>query len=106
MHHIVISTDLLSPLLVVVSIPLHLKFVRPRISYHIPGMLKRVGLGMVLMILALAATLAMDVAVHKRETVVCMFHGYAGNKFHRVAVSGHEPPPLYQNVYFLTSYLD
>ena len=36
-HHILISNGLLSPLLVVICIPLYLYLIRPFISYYIPG---------------------------------------------------------------------
>ncbi len=43
-RHIIVSNGLLSPLLVVIFVPLYLGLIRPHISYYIPGMLKRIGL--------------------------------------------------------------
>ena len=42
-RYILISNGLLSPLLVVICIPFYLCWIRPRILYHIPGMLRRIG---------------------------------------------------------------
>ncbi len=73
-RHVIISNGLLSPLLVVILLPLYLCLIRPRISYHIPGMFKRMGLGIILTIVSLAA---LDVVVHARYTsnARCMLNG-------------------------------
>jgi len=66
----------LSPLLTVVCIPLYLCLLRPFISRYIPGMLRRMGLGMVLTVLSLLTSLSMDTAAHMRDnnnTNYCMF---------------------------------
>ena len=73
-HHILISNGLLSPLLVVICIPLYLCLIRPFMSYYIPGMLKRMGIGMFLVLLSLITTFTMDTVLHSRNTnVTCMF---------------------------------
>ena len=74
-HHILISKSLLSPLLIVVCIPLYLFLIRPFMSrYVVPGMLKRMGLGMLLVLLSLIATFAMDTAFHdKNKEAFCIF---------------------------------
>lgn len=105
-RHIFVSNGLLSPLFVVICIPLYLCLIRPHVSTHIPGILKRIGLGIVLMILSLSTSLAMDILVHRRNTIVkCMFGGYTDDYLEKVVIDYHTapPPPLYQNVYFLTS---
>ncbi len=63
-RHIFISNGFLSPLLVVVCIPLYLCLIRPRIFYYVPGILKRIGVGIILITLSLVIALAMDVVVH------------------------------------------
>ena len=98
-RYILISNGLLFPLLVVICIPLYLCWIRPRIRYHVPGMLKRIGLAIVVMVLSLSCTLVMDVVVHLRNTddIGCMF-GKAKRVFN------HFPyHPLYQNAYFFAS---
>ena len=57
---ILINTGLLSPLLITICIPLYLCLLRPFISRYVPGMLKRMGLGMILALLSLLATISMD----------------------------------------------
>ena len=103
-RHLFISNGLLSPLLVVVFIPVYLCWIKPRLSYHIPGSLKRVGLGIVVMILSLAAALAMDVVVHKKNSGTwCMFSGIV---HHNWTTSNHYQnisPLLYQNAYYFIS---
>ena len=61
---ILFNLGLLSPLLIVICIPLYLCLLRPFISQYVPGMLKRMGLGMFLVLLSLITTFAMDTAAH------------------------------------------
>ena len=74
-HYIIISNGLLSPLLVVICIPLYLCLVRPFMSYYIPGMLKRMGIGIFFVLLSLMTTFTMDTVLHssKDKEVRCMF---------------------------------
>ena len=74
-RYILISDGLLSPLLVVICIPLYLCWIRPRITYYIPGMLKRIRIALVVMMLSLICTFVMDVVVHvnNAEYAHCMF---------------------------------
>ena len=67
-RYILISNGLLSPLLVVICIPLYLCLIRPCIRYHVPGMLKRIRLAIVVMVLSLSSSLVMDLVVHLRNT--------------------------------------
>ena len=107
-RNILISKGLLSPLLVVVFIPLYLCLIRPRIPYYMPGMLKRIGLGIVFIMLSLVTTLVMDVVVHavKTEDGKCLLSGIThlrvtGNTVHWN--SNSTATPLYQNPYFFIS---
>ena len=109
-RHIIISNGLLSPLLVVICIPLYLCLIRPRILYHIPGMFKRIGMGIILMILSLLCAFVMDFMVHLKKTEEdCMFSGYAIFHYNRYIHLNDStglqdiPKLLYQNVYFLIS---
>ena len=73
---IVLNNGLLSPLLVAICIPLYLCLLRPFISHYVPGMLKRMGLGMIFVLLSLLATFSMDTAAHRgdqRNSLYCMF---------------------------------
>ena len=105
-HYLFLSSGLLSPLLVVVSLPLYLFLLRPFITYHIPGLLKtilkRIGVGLLLIILSLLCALAMDVVVHERNSnQLCMFS--INRTRHIVNESTSYRPRLYQNVYFFIS---
>ena len=105
-HYLFLSSGLLSPLLVVVSLPLYLFLLRPFITYHIPGLLKtilkRIGVGLLLIILSLLCALAMDVVVHERNSnLFCMFS--PNHTTHIVNESTSYRPSLYQNVYFFIS---
>ena len=104
-RHTIISNGLLSPMLVVVCIPLYLWCVRPCILYHIPGFFKRIGVGMFLIILSLLCALVMDVVVHmqKVEDAHCMFVSYTKHFMRYKIVSDYPDSPLFQNVYFLVS---
>ena len=105
-HYLFLSSGLLSPLLVVVSLPLYLFLIRPFITYHIPGLLKtilkRIGVGLLLIILSLLCALAMDVVVHERNSnQLCMFS--PNHTLYLVNESTSYRPRLYQNVYFFIS---
>ena len=75
---ILLNTGLLSPLLIVICIPLYLCLLRPFISKYIPGMLKRMGLGMFLVLLSLLTSFFIDTAAHLEgdhvyNNTYCMF---------------------------------
>ena len=105
-HYLFLSSGLLSPLLVVVSLPLYLFLFRPFITYHIPGLLKtilkRIGVGLLLIILSLLCALVMDVVVHERNSnQLCMLSPNSTTLI--VNESTSYRPRLYQNVYFFIS---
>ena len=105
-RYILISSGLLSPLLVVICIPLYLCWIRPHIRYYIPGMLKRIGLSIIIIVFSLICTFVMDLVVHLRntESAGCMFKGYTGTKIKDLSVVNNFPAhPLYQNVHFFAS---
>ena len=73
---VLLINGLFFPLLIVVCIPLYLCFLRPFISQYLPGMLKRMGLGMFLVLLSLMASFSMDTVAHFRNddnSTCCMF---------------------------------
>ena len=106
-RYILISNGLLSPLLVVICIPFYLCWIRPRILYHIPGMLRRIGLAILLMTISLSSTFLMDVMVHvnNTENSKCMFKTFTKYKpdDSEVIPDAFLSPPLFQNVYFFIS---
>ena len=76
---IVLRNGLLFPLLIVICIPLYLCLLRPYISRYVPGMLKRMGLGIVLVLFSLVSTFSMDTAAHwkdRQNSSHCMFYSY------------------------------
>ena len=76
-EHILLNCGLLSPLLVTICLPLYLCLLRPFISRYVPGMLKRMGLGMILILLSLVTSLALDIAEHMgNDFHLCMFDDY------------------------------
>ena len=62
-----LSSGLISPLLIVVCIPLYICLLRPFFSRYVPGMLKRMGLGMLFVLLSLIASFSMDMAEHLKD---------------------------------------
>ena len=61
-----ISSEALTPLIIVVVLPLYIYLVRPCLYNYIPGALKRIGLGMVFVFLSSLCTLLMDTSGHIR----------------------------------------
>ena len=62
--------------LIVAIIPLYICLVRPFISHYIPGMLKRIGLGILLMVISLICIFTLDTVAHLKQmdNNLCMFH--------------------------------
>ena len=77
-RYVFISSGLLSPLLVVIFLPLYLFVLHPLVIRHIPGtmttILKRIGLGFLLITSSLLCVFAMDVTAHKEKGISCMFN--------------------------------
>ena len=73
---------MLSPLLVVVCIPVYLSLVRPFFSRCIPNMLKRMGLGIALLCITFALLLAFDITTNSDNDELSCFlnNSYAISK--------------------------
>ena len=54
----------MNPLMIVVLIPVYLSLLRPFIHSYIPGMLKWIGIGLILLILSVIFTLLMGLFEH------------------------------------------
>ena len=75
---ILLINGLFYPLMIVVCIPLYLCFLRPFISQYVPGMLKRMGLGMFIILLSLMVSFSMDTAKHfiDHNSTSCIFYNF------------------------------
>jgi len=83
-RHIFISNGLLSPLLSVFIIPVYICLIRPHVSYLLPGILKRIGMAIFLMIVSLLCSFIMDIIVHVKNAEIadCMLSIYIGSSMH------------------------
>ena len=72
-EHILLNCSLLSPLLIAICLPLYLCLFRPYISRYVPGMLKRMGAAMILILLSLMVLFVMDIGAGTYARKVCMF---------------------------------
>ena len=72
----------LTPLLMLVFIPVYLFLLRPFIHDYIPGMLKRIGLGIVLYLISGFCTLAMGVSNHNCISESCTLTSYLNISSH------------------------
>ena len=68
------KVDIFTPLLITLIIPLYLAILRPFIRDYIPGVLKRIGLGMIFILLSTLCTSAMDAYGHIHANVTTCFH--------------------------------
>ena len=76
----VYASGCLTPMLMLVFIPLYLCLLRPFIRDYIPGMLKRIGLGMALCLISGFCTLVMGVAKHNNcANEPCTLNSYLNN---------------------------
>ena len=64
---------LLSTILIVILIPSYIYMVRPFFYHYIPGMLKRIGLGIILMVASLICIFVMDTMAHVDGNTSCIF---------------------------------
>lgn len=92
----VFNTSLLSPMIIVLCLPLYLCSLRPFISHRVPGMLKRMGLGIALVLLSLAVSFALDTLAHEQndDGNTCMFG--------LTVDYSNFPPAVPQSPYYLT----
>ena len=66
--------DALDQIFVLLFIPFHLTFVRPFISYYTPGMLKKMGITMGVVLCAVIVLFVLDTLLHvQSKTLSCMF---------------------------------
>ena len=63
----------LTPLMITFLIPIYLCLLRPFIQNYIPGILKRIGLGMIFILLSILCTSVMDAYGHINANVTACF---------------------------------
>ena len=68
--------DGLTPLLITLFIPFYLCLLRPFIRDYIPGVFKRIGLGMICILLSTLCTLVVDAYGHMHANVITCFLNY------------------------------
>ena len=71
-----ISSGVLTPLTVLVLLPIYIILLRPYIYDYVPGALKRIGIGMAFILLSALCTLSMDTYGHVQgiNSTVCFFN--------------------------------
>ena len=68
-----VEDNLLYYLEIVILLPLHIIFIRPFISYYIPGTRAKMGMGMLVVILMLVVSLGIDIIAHQQDgSLSCM----------------------------------
>ena len=96
------QVDTLAPLLITFLIPIYLCLFRPFIQNYIPGMLKRIGFGMIFILLSILCTLVIDVYGHKHSNVTaCFLHDDQFSDFYNI-IHSHVQISLNINSYWLT----
>ncbi len=76
-EYMLLDNGLLSTILIIVFLPLYLCILHPFISYHIPGMLKRIGTGFFLLCISLVSLIIVytvthgNIFVHDRSQLLC-----------------------------------
>ncbi len=63
-EYMILDSGFLSTALIIVFIPLYLCILRPFISYHIPGMLKRIWIGFILLCISLVSVVVLHRFTH------------------------------------------
>ena len=67
------KVDSLTSILITLLIPIYLRLLRPFIHDYIPGMLKRIGLGMIFIFISVLCTSVMDAYGHIHSNVTTCF---------------------------------
>ena len=76
---IIVDNGTLVPIFITLFIPIHLCLLRPFIQNYIPGMMKRMGLGMVFFLVSLLCTFFVDTAGHVvNRNASCFLSGSKG----------------------------
>ncbi len=77
----ILVSNIYSPFLIVLCIPLYLLLLCPFISHYIPGMLKRMGMGMFMILISLVLVLSVDIVPdfvsHHNGTMSCSYQDIA-----------------------------
>ena len=76
-EYMILDSGLLSTILIIVFLPLYLCILHPFISYHIPGMLKRIGIGFILLCISLVSLLVMYTITHGNIFVYLKLYVYS-----------------------------
>ena len=79
---VTVKVDSWTPLLITILIPLYLCLLRPFFHSILPGVLKRIGCGMIFILLSILPTLVMDVYGHKHGNMTICFlvnYNYTGS---------------------------
>ena len=78
------DVDTLTPLMITFLIPIYLCLLRPFIQNYIPGILKRIGLGMIFILLSTLCTSVMDAYGHilNANVTACFLHETNLLKYH------------------------
>ena len=70
---VLVNGYLLYSLELVILLPLHIIFIRPLMSYYIPGTQARMGIGILVIILTLMVSLGMEIIAHQEDgSLSCM----------------------------------
>ena len=94
-HEHSFQVDTLIPLMITFLIPIYLCLLRPFIQSYIPGMLKRIGLGMIFILLSISCTSVMDAYGHIHANVTtCFLNEYLffGYKEMTLNINSYSPP--------------
>ncbi len=91
LRNLLITKGVLSLLLIVLCIPLYLLLLRPFISHYIPGMLKRMGIGIIIVLTSLimifSTTILPDFIFHRNSTMLGSVCCTSNCTSHSIAVS-------------------
>ena len=97
-----LDIGLLYNLEVVLLYPLYIIIFRPLVSYYIPRTHYKIGMGMLVYIVVMLASLGMDVVVHEENpNLICMFNRSISDDISASSTFMTDPPFLASSFYFI-----
>ena len=102
LKEVLLDVGLLYNLEVVLLYPLYIIILRPLVSYYIPRTRYKIGMGMLVYILVMLASLGMDVVMHEENpNLICMFNRNIADDISANSTFMTDPPFLASSFYYV-----
>ena len=102
LKEVLLDIGLLYNVEVVLLYPLYIIILRPLVSYYIPRTRYKIGMGMLVYILVMLASLGMDIVIHEEyPNLICMFNRSISDDISASSMLMTDPPFLASSFYYV-----